>query len=73
VAASGLFGTDCQDSSWAWLDLGCDLQSAGSVVGQTVSNALLPVYILLGIAFVFLLVLAFAPNIRHIFPKIVLA
>lgn len=66
--ASGLFGTDCVDSSYAWMDPGCLVQSAGSAVGSTVTSALQPVWIVLAIAFVFLLVLAFAPNVRY-FPR----
>lgn len=63
---SGLFAADCVDSSWAWLDPGCLLQSAGSTVGSTITKALEPVWIVLAIAFVFLLVLAFAPNVKFL-------
>lgn len=68
--AGGLFGTDCVNSSYAWLDPGCLLDAAGSTVGSTVTSALEPVFILLAIAFIFLLVLAFAPNVRHILPAL---
>lgn len=68
--AGGLFGTDCVNSSYAWLDPGCLLESAGGTVGSTLTSALEPVWILLAIAFVFLLVLAFAPNVRHILPAL---
>lgn len=67
--AGGLFGTDCASSSYAWLDPGCLLESAGANIGSTVTSALQPVWILLAIAFVFLLVLAFAPNVKHFFPR----
>lgn len=70
MAGTGLFGTSCVDSSYAWLDPGCLLESAGSSVGSAVTSALQPVWIILAIAFVFLLVLAFAPNVRHIIPRI---
>jgi len=72
MSASGLFVTDCQDSSWAWLDLGCDVQNIGASVGSGVQSALSPVYTLLLIVAVTVIILvaiiAFSPNVKHIVP-----
>jgi hypothetical protein len=69
---SGLWVTDCSSSDWAWLDLGCVLEGAGTAVGTSVSSALTPVYNLLIIVAVFLvaiiLIIGFAPNVKHIVP-----
>ena len=67
---SGLFVTDCADSSWAWLDVGFQLENAGSVVGSTVTSALLPVWILLGVLVLLVIIIGFAPNVKHIIPHV---
>lgn len=66
----GIFASDCQSSSLAWFDPGCLVGNAGEVVGGAVTSALEPVWIILAIAFIFLLVLAFAPNVKHIVPHL---
>lgn len=68
--ASGLFTSDCSSSDWAWLDLGCDLESAGGVVGSTITSALEPVWIILAVLIVLVVIIAFAPNVKHIVPHI---
>ena len=66
----GLFGTDCVSSNYAWLDPGCAIESAGSDIGTAVTSALLPVWIVLAVVFAIILVIAFAPNIKHIVPHL---
>lgn len=68
--ASGLFVSDCSSSDWAWLDLGCTVQNVGSSVGSAVTSALEPVWIILAVAVLIIIILAFAPNVRHIVPHI---
>lgn len=71
---SGLFVSDCSSSDWAWLDLGCTVQNVGTDVGSAVTSALEPVWWILGIVAVLLvvvlLILGFAPNVKHIIPHI---
>jgi hypothetical protein len=65
--AGGLFSEDC--STWyGSIDPGCILQAAGSDIGSSVTSTLEPVFIILGIAIVILLIIAFAPNVKHIVP-----
>lgn len=76
--ASGLFASDCSSSDWAWLDLGCAVQnigtSLGGGVGNLVGNAISPLLTPLIVIGVFILILVviigFAPNVRHIVPHI---
>jgi hypothetical protein len=78
VAVSGLFTSDCAASEWAWLDAGCLVQNAvtdvGSAIGSGTNAALQPVYNLLwflgGLIVVILLIVGFAPNVRHIIPHV---
>ena len=64
MAGEGLFNTDCVSSSLAWLDPGCLLTNAGADVGSAVTSALEPVWIILGILFVFVLLIGIVPNLR---------
>lgn len=68
--ASGLFLSDCSSTDWAWLDIGCTLSNLGGVVGSTVTSALEPVWIILGILAVLIIVILFAPNTKHIIPHL---
>lgn len=64
--STGLFG-DCP----AWYDPGCLVESAGSVIGQGVTNALEPVWIALAvigiIVLLILLLVGYAPGLRGVF------
>ena len=68
--AGGLFVSDCASSSLAWIDIGCTLENAGSAVGSTITSALEPVWIILAIVVVLVIIIAFAPNVKHIIPHI---
>lgn len=68
MAGTGIFGTDCTDSSYAWLDPGCLLEGVGSSVGSAVTSTLEPVFILLAIAIVIIILIGTLPNVRHIIP-----
>jgi hypothetical protein len=68
--AGGLVVTDCASSSWAWLDVGCLLQNLGTTVGGTLTSALEPVWIVLGILAVLIIIILFAPNVKYIAPRI---
>ena len=76
--ASGLFASDCSSTDWAWIswaDPGCLLQGVGSSTGAGVTSALEPVWYLLIFAgilvVVILLIVGFAPNVKHIIPHFV--
>lgn len=66
----GLFGTDCSDSSLAWLDPGCLVGNAGSAVGSAVTSLLSPVWIVLGIVVLLVILIGTLPNVRHIVPHL---
>jgi hypothetical protein len=68
MSATGIFGTSCTDSSYAWLDPGCLIENAGADIGSTVTTALEPVWIILGIAVLLVILIGTLPNIRHIIP-----
>lgn len=67
---TGIWVTDCVDSSWAWLDLGCIFQKATTDLGAGLTAALEPVWIILGIVAVLIIVILFAPNTKHIIPHL---
>lgn len=67
---SGLWVSDCSSTDWAWIDLGCLAQRLGTTVGATVTDALEPVWIILGIVAVLVIVILFAPNTKHIIPHL---
>jgi hypothetical protein len=67
---SGLWVTDCSSSDWAWIDFGCTLQAVGTSVGTSVTSALEPVWIVLGIVALLIIVILFAPNTKHIIPHL---
>lgn len=64
MAGTGLFNTDCTDSSLAWLDPGCLLDNAGTSVGTAVTSALQPVWIILGVIVLLLVLLGTLPNFK---------
>jgi hypothetical protein len=66
--STGLILTDCSSSSLAWLDPGCLIGNAGAVVGDTVTKALEPVWIILAVVVVLVVLIGTLPNIRHIVP-----
>jgi hypothetical protein len=76
--ASGLFVSDCSSSDWAWLDLGCGVQAVGADlgtgVGSLIGNAISPLLTPLVVIGIFILLLVviigFAPNVKHIVPHI---
>ena len=70
MAGTGLFGTDCMESSYAWLDPGCLLDNAGTSVGSAVTSALQPVWILLGIVVLLVILIGVLPNVKHIMPRL---
>lgn len=69
MAGDGLFG-NCSDSSLAWLDPGCLVQSAGADVGSAVTSALEPVWIILGIVVLLVILIGVLPNVKHIAPVV---
>jgi hypothetical protein len=70
MAGSGVFGTDCTNSSLAWLDPGCLLENAGGDIGTAVTSALTPVWILLGIVVLLVVLIGVLPNVKHIAPAL---
>jgi hypothetical protein len=64
---TGLFGESC-DTSIAWLDPGCLIQNVGTDLGSGVTSLLEPVWIILALVLVVVIIIAFAPNVRHIVP-----
>lgn len=70
MAGTGIFGTNCTDSSLAWLDPGCLLEDVGSSVGSAVTSALEPVWIILGIVVLLVILIGTLPNVRHIIPRL---
>lgn len=68
--ASGLFVSDCSSTDWAWLDIGCTVQKVGTDVGAGVTSLLEPVWIILGFILVLVIIIAFAPNVKHIVPHL---
>lgn len=69
MAGEGIFG-DCVSGSYAWMDPGCVLESAGSDIGSAVTSALEPVWIILGIAVVIIILIGVLPNVKHIAPAV---
>ena len=65
---SGLLVGDCASSDWAWLDLGCFVQNAGTDLGHAVTSVLQPVWIVLGVVVLLLVIILFAPNTKHVVP-----
>lgn len=65
----GLFGS-CTDSSLAWLDPGCLVQSTGASVGSAVTSALEPVWIILAVVVLLVILIGVLPNVRHIAPVV---
>ena len=64
MAGTGLFTSDCTDSSLAWLDPGCLLDSAGTSIGTSVTSALEPVWIILAVVVLIVVLLGSLPNFR---------
>lgn len=79
----GWFGTDCATSDYAWADPGCIVAgvgaSLGSAVGSAVGGATAPIFseankIIWTVAILIVIVLllvGFAPNVKHIIPHFV--
>lgn len=70
---TGLFGEDCTDFP-AWLDPGCIVQNIGTDLGSGVTGLLQPVWIAVGIigvlVVIILLIIGFAPNVKHVIPHL---
>lgn len=64
MAGTGLFTSDCTDSSLAWLDPGCLLDSAGTSIGTAATSALEPVWIILGVLILLVVLIGALPNFR---------
>lgn len=79
MGAMGWFGTDCDNSNYAWADPGCVVAGVGASLGNAVKGATAPLFsevnkILLLVAVLIVIVLAlvaFGPNVKHIVPHFV--
>jgi hypothetical protein len=69
MAGEGIFG-DCTSGSYAWLDPGCLVESAGSAIGTTLTSALEPVWIILAVVVLLVILIGVLPNVRHIAPVV---
>lgn len=64
MAGTGLFASDCTDSSLAWMDPGCLLDNAGASVGTAVTSALAPVWIILAVVVLLVILIGTLPNLK---------
>ncbi len=79
MGAMGWFGTDCSTSNYAWADPGCVVAGVGQSLGTVVDKVTSPIFgefnkILWTVAIlvvIVLLLIGFAPNVRHIIPHFV--
>lgn len=79
ASASSWYGIDCSASGWSWLDPGCIIQGAGASVGSAIGAATAPItselntllILILVAAVVIILIVGFAPNVKHIVPHFV--
>jgi hypothetical protein len=65
---AGLIVSSCTDSSLAWLDPGCLVGNAGSAVGDAVTSALKPIWIILAVLVLLVVLIGTLPNIKHVVP-----
>lgn len=79
MGAMGWFGTDCSTSNYAWADPGCIVAGVGQSLGSVVTNVTSPIFgevnkliwTIAALIVIVLLLIGFAPNVRHIIPHFV--